>query len=166
MREARGARPAGATDALERTIEHFGAARSMAGATRPGWAFEADKRLLGAELRLALTHKRKPTSAPGRIEALRALMGQQGSDGDGVPNIDPIELRWLEGVATGTLAHAAPDVVTSLRELAANPSAAPLWAQALAEARFVLEPYLALADATERAAATEVLVCLAGLAAA
>lgn len=168
MSEARGARAAGATDALERTIEHFGAALSLAGTTRPAWAFEAGKSLLVAELRLAMLHKRRPTVAPGRsIEALRALMGPDRADPDLdlATAVDRFELRWLEGVATGTLAHAAPDLVAGLRELAAGASAAPLWAPALAEARFVLEPYLTLADAAERAAAKEVLSCLAGLAA-
>ena len=167
MSEARGARAAASTDALERTIKHFGAALSLAGTTRPAWAFEAGKTLLGAELRLALMHKRRPTLAPGRIEAMRDLMGPESADHDLdlATTINPFELRWLEGVATGTLAHVAPDLVASLSELAAGASAAPLWAPALAEARFILEPYLMLADAAERAAVKEVLSCLAGLAA-
>ena len=168
MNEARSGRATGAAEALQQTIEHFGAALSLAGTTRPAWAFEAGKSLLVAELRLAMLHKRRPTVAPGRsIEALRALMGPDRADPDLdlATAVDRFELRWLEGVATGTLAHAAPDLVAGLRELAAGASAAPLWAPALAEARFVLEPYLTLADAAERAAAKEVLSCLAGLAA-
>ena len=79
--------------------------------------------------------------------------------------VGQIELRVLIALAAQQLSGVAPVLVDEFQNLKARVPAPGMWDSVHSEARFTIEPYLGIASAAEKKAATALLDALKAMAA-
>ena len=153
--------------ALRAMALHYGNAERLAQQSRADNLFYPAKNGISAELRLAFLERRPAELALDRIEAVRASLARAASERpDFWAVVGQIELRLLVALAAQRLAGEAPELVDAFTSLRARVPAPGMWDSVHTEARFTLEPYLGIASAAEKAAATALLGALKAMAAA
>ena len=167
MLEARLGRAAASLAALKSMASHYAAGEALAKAEGAGNLFYPAKNCISAELRLAFLHRRTPVLADARVSAVRDSLSKAAADRpDFWCVVGQTELGLLQALAQGSLSGSWPALMNAFRELKVRVSAVSSWDSVYTEARFTLEPYQAVASATERRAAVEMLKGLKALAAA
>jgi hypothetical protein len=146
---------------------HYGNAERLAQQSRTGNLFYPAKNGISAELRLAFLERRPAELALDRIEAVRESLARAANERpDFWAVVGQIELRLLVALAAQRLAGETPELVDAVTNLRARVPAPGMWDSVHTEARFTLEPYLGIASAAEKAAATALLGALEAMAAA
>ncbi|MDQ6627848.1 MAG: CHAT domain-containing protein, partial [Pseudomonadota bacterium] len=164
-RNAPASAPADRFAALRAMALHYGNAERLMAASDAEHLFYPAKNGIGADLRLAFLERRPAELAVDRVDAVRESLERAASDRpDFWVVVGQIELRTLMAVAAGRLVEAATALIDDYRNLKARVPAPVMWDSVHIDARFIIEPYLAVARATEKKAATEVLGALAALA--
>jgi len=153
--------------ALQSAVQHYGNAEAMVRAGLGDDLYYPVMNGIAATLRIAVQQGSGATALDaGRVEAARqGLQSRLSRSPDFWSLAGPIEMRWLDAVATKRLATARADIEQAFVELAQRAAAPRMWASVHDQARFVLEPYAQKADGAERAAATALLKQLKALAA-
>jgi hypothetical protein len=167
-RRGRRAPPASAErlDALRKMALHYGNAERLARAANADNLFYPAKNGISAELRLAFIERRPAEIAVDRMRAVQESLARAARERpDFWSVVGQSELRLLEAVATQRLADDAPALLAAFRDLKARVPARAMWDSVHSEARFTLEPYLAIANAAEKRAAGDLLAALAAMAA-
>ncbi len=148
--------------ALRAMALHYGNAERMARAENADNLFYPAKNGISAELRLAFLERRPAELAVDRMRTVQESLARAASERpDFWSVVGQIELRVLVAVASKALAAEVEGLLADFRDLKARVPARAMWDSVNSEARFTLEPYEAIADATEKRAAQ---VLLSGLA--
>ncbi len=166
-RRRAGASPAaaGRLVALRAMALHYGNAERLARASHADDLFYPAKNGIGAELRLAFLERRPAELAVERIESVRESLARADRDRpDFWVAVGQIELRMLTALAARQLAGSADALIGDYQSLKARVPAPGMWDSVHQDARFTLEPYLDIAAAAEKKAATSLLGALAALA--
>jgi CHAT domain-containing protein len=146
---------------------HYGNAERLARQSQADNLFYPAKNGISAELRLAFLERRPAELALDRIEAVRESLARAANERpDFWAVVGQIELRLLVALAAQRLAGETPELVDAFTALRARVPAPGMWDSVHTEARFTLEPYLGIASAAEKAAATALLGALEAIAAA
>ncbi len=165
--EARSGKGAASLKALEQMVVHYANAEEMARKAQANNLFYPAKNGISAELRLAFLQRRAPRLSEARFSAVRESLDKAATESpDFWSVVGQSELGLLEALAQGRLAGSGPALLDAFRELKARVPAVWSWDSVYTEARFTLEPYQAVASATEQRAALEMLKGLKALAAA
>ena len=152
--------------ALRAMALHYGNAERLARQSDASNLFYPAKNGISAELRLAFLERRPAELALERIEAVRESLERAATERpDFWAVVGQIELRVLIALASQQLAGEAPVLVDEFQSLKARVPAPGMWDSVHSEARFTLEPYLGIASAAEKKAATALLDALAAMAA-
>jgi tetratricopeptide (TPR) repeat protein len=163
--ETRAGRDKAAAAALEATVSHYRAAEALARETGSTTLFYPAMNALGAELRAALLARRPVVFAADRIAAVsESLHWTAAAEPDFWSVVGLSELSVLTAVAQRQLAAVVGAVTAHLRDLKARVPAPLQWDSVWNEARFTLEPYVAVAGPAERRAAQALLAVLESLA--
>jgi CHAT domain-containing protein/TPR repeat protein len=153
--------------ALRNMALHYGNAERLARAANADNLFYPAKNGITAELRLAFLERRPAEIAVERMRAVQESLAHAARERpDFWSVVGGIELRMLEAVAAQRLATDAPALLAAFRDLKARVPARAMWDSVDAEARFTLEPYLAIAGLAEQRAAKALLDSLAAMASA
>ncbi|MEO8524790.1 MAG: CHAT domain-containing protein [Caldimonas sp.] len=151
--------------ALRAMAFHYGNAERMARQSNADNLFYSAKNGISAELRLAFLERRPTELALDRIDAVRESLARAANDRpDFWAVVGEIELRLLIALAAQRLAGDAPELVGAFENLKARVPAPGMWDSVHSEARFTLEPYLGIASAAEKTAATALLDALKSMA--
>ena len=157
---------AAAKAALAASVEHYGVAEAMARASGADALHYPAKIAIAAELRAAFIAGRTPELDDDRVKAVSDSLEHAATNKpDFWSVVGQTELLMLIALAKGELAQAEPALTTSLRDLKKRVPAVQMWGSVLNEARFTLEPYIAVASSAEKRAAQSVLDALEALAA-
>ena len=112
-------------------------------------------------------HRRAPQLSEARLSAVRDSLTQAATERpDFWSVVGQTELGLLEALAQGRLAGSGPGLMDAFHELKTRVPATSSWDSVYTEARFTLEPYQEVANATEQRAAVEILKGLKVLASA
>ncbi len=164
--ETRSGKAAASLKALQQMLVHYANAESLARAAHADNLYYPAKNGISAELRLAFLQRRAPLLTQARLSAVRESLDKAATEKpDFWSVVGQSELGLLEALAQGRLAGSGPALMDAFRELKARVPAASSWDTVYTEARFTLEPYQAVASATEQRAAVEMLKGLKALAA-
>jgi len=164
--ETRAGRAAASLKALEQMVVHYAGAEALACKVQADNLFYPAKNSISAELRLAFLQRRAPRLTEARLSAVRESLDKAANEKpDFWSVVGQSELGLLEALAQGRLAGSGPVLMDAFRELKARVPAVWSWDSVYTEARFTLEPYQAVASATEQRAALELLKGLKALAA-
>ena len=167
MLEGRLGKDAASLAALKHMALHFAAGEALAIKEGAGNLFYPAKNCISAELRLAFLQRRTPTLAAARVGAVRDSLAKAAAERpDFWCVVGQTELGLLQALAQGSLAGSWPALMNAFRELKVRVSAVSSWDTVYTEARFTLEAYQAVASATERQSAIEMLKGLKALASA
>jgi len=168
---ARGTRSrpkAGAGDrlaALRAMALHYGNAERLAREANADNLYYPAKNGISAEIRLAFLERRPAELAVDRMRAVQESLARAASQSpDFWSVVGLIELRVLEAVAAQRLADTSGALIAEFSDLKARVPARGMWDSVHSEARFTLEPYLGIASAAEKRAATALLNALAEMA--
>ena len=161
------AAPAESLGALRAMALHYSNAERLARAGDADNLFYAAKNGISAELRLAFLERRPAELVVDRIDAVRESLARAATERpDFWSVVGQIELRVLTALAAQQLAGATPALIDAFKNLKARVPAPGMWDSVYSEARFTLEPYLGIASAAEKKAATALLDALQTMAAA
>ena len=165
--EARAGKDGASLKALEKMVQHYANAEALARAAQADNLYYPAKNGISAELRLAFLHRRAPQLSEARLSAVRDSLTQAATERpDFWSVVGQTELGLLEALAQRRLAGSAPGLLHAFRELKARVPSSSGWDSVYTEARFTLEPYQEVANATEQRAAVEILKGLKVLASA
>jgi hypothetical protein len=163
--EARAGHDNASLKALEKMAAHYAHAETLARQVHADNLFDPAKNGIGAELRLAFLQQRAPRLAEDRLDAVRESLDRAATEKpDFWSVVGQTELGLLEALAQGRLAGAGPGLMDAFRALKLRVPALSNWETVYTETRFTLEPYQAVASATESRAAVELLKGLKALA--
>ena len=156
--ETRAGRDAASLKALEKMVVHYANAEKLACEAKADNLYYPAKNGISAELRLAFLQKRAPRLTEARLSAVRESLDKAATERpDFWSVVGQTELALLEALAQGRLAGSGPALMDAARELKARVPATSSWDSVYTEARFTLEPYQTVANATEQRAAAEIL---------
>jgi hypothetical protein len=145
---------------------HYGNAERMAREANADNLYYPAKNGISAEIRLAFLERRPAELAVDRMRAVQESLAQAASQSpDFWSVVGLIELRVLEAVAAQQLADTSSALIAEFSDLKARVPARGMWDSVHSEARFTLEPYLAIAGVAEKRAAKALLDALAAMAA-
>ena len=151
--------------ALRAMALHYGNAERLARTHDADNLFYPAKNGIGADLRLAFLERRPAELALERIEAVRASLERAATQRpDFWVVVGQIELRMLTSLAASQLAAGADALIGDYESLKTRVPAPGMWDSVHTDARFTIEPYLAVASAAEKKAATRLLDALAAMA--
>ncbi|MGZ5713036.1 MAG: DUF7379 domain-containing protein [Caldimonas sp.] len=161
-RRARGRAAAGdRLAALRALAQHYANAERLAREAGADNLFYPAKNGISAELRLAFLERRPAELAADRIEAVRESLARAATERpDFWSVVGLIELRVLVALAAQQLAGEASALVDEFQNLKERVPAPGMWDSVHSEARFTIEPYLGVASAAEKKAATALLDAL------
>ena len=169
MVESRAGRKDEAKAALAAMVERYGLAGDMARKAGADNFFYPAKNVLGAELCAAFLNDQLPTLADDHMKAVSESLYKAATEKpDFWSVVGQTEFLILAAAAKGQLASAEPALTGSLRELKARVPAVRMWDSVHNEARFTLEPYVAMmkTNPDEQSAAQRLLDALKEMAAA
>jgi len=153
-------------DALREMARHYGNAERLAREANADNLFYPAKNGISAELRLAFLERRPAELAVDRMRAVQESLARASSERpDFWSVVGQIELRVLVAVAARQLAGESAALIAEFTDLKARVPARTMWDSVHSEARFTLEPYLGIASAAEKKAASALLDALAAMAA-
>jgi tetratricopeptide (TPR) repeat protein len=151
--------------ALRAMALHYGNAERLARAANADNVFYPAKNAISAELRLAFLERRPAELAVDRMRVVQESLARAANESpDFWSVVGLIELRMLEAVAAQRLADWSGALIAEFSDLKAHVPARGMWDSVHSEARFTLEPYLGIASAAEKRAATALLDALAEMA--
>ncbi|MEP6964750.1 MAG: tetratricopeptide repeat-containing protein, partial [Polaromonas sp.] len=157
--------------ALQQMAAHYGQAEDMEVGSGSGGIYYPALNGMAAELRLAFLDQRQPDLSAGRLARVRdALQTAAAQQPDFWCVAGQSELLLLQSLAYGELSRVAAGLVQDLQALKVRVAAPQMWASVYAQARFMLQPYLAQpgianpANAANRQAAESLLQALQALA--
>jgi len=153
--------------ALREMALHYGNAERLAREANADNLFYPAKNGISAELRLAFLERRPAELAVDRMRAVQESLARAATERpDFWSVVGQTELRVLEAVAAQRLADTSGALIAEFSDLKARVPARGMWDSVHSEARFTLEPYLGIASAAEKRAASALLAALAEMAAA
>jgi tetratricopeptide (TPR) repeat protein len=151
--------------ALRAMVLHYGNAERLAREANADNLYYPAKNGISAEIRLAFLERRPAELAVDRMRAVQESLARAASQSpDFWSVVGLIELRVLEAVAAQRLADTSGALIAEFSDLKARVPARGMWDSVHSEARFTLEPYLGIASAAEKRAATALLNALAEMA--
>lgn len=139
-------------EALQQMAQHYGQAEAMEIACDSGRMYYPALNGMAAELRLAWLDKRQPALAAAHLAQVQdALQKAATQQPDFWCVAGQSELQLLQALAQGELSRMAPGLAQDLQALKARVPAVKMWDSFHAQARFILDAYLAQADAANAA---------------
>lgn len=166
MVEWEAGRTAEARSALNASIDNYARAETMARRINAANLFYPAKSGIACELRAAFVDGRAPQVSPQRLKDVGdSLQAAARERPDFWSVVGLTELQIIAALAKGTLAESIDEIVERLRDLKGRVPALGKWDSVHNEARFMLEPYLALRGlgAAQKHAAHRLLATLAEL---
>ncbi|MEP6963883.1 MAG: CHAT domain-containing protein [Polaromonas sp.] len=138
--------PQAERQALQQMAAHYGQAEAMEVGRGSGSIYYPALNGMAAELRLAFLEQRPPDLSAGRLARVRdALQTAAAQQPDFWCVAGQSELQLLQALAYGELSRVAAGLGQDLQALKARVPAPQMWSSLYAQARFILQPYLAQA---------------------
>ena len=148
-------RTAASLAALRQMMLHYKSAETLARAEQAGNLYYPLMNRIAAELRLAYMTGRAPVIDAARLGEARESMMQEAKRNPRFWSVvGQIELRLLEAAVQGKVADASAALIAEFVELKGRVPATSSWDSVHKEARFTMEPYIALSKSTAPAEAT------------